>query len=759
MPQMAAASLPNADARQLHEDSGNDQEKKKSTKEKKGAKEKKNTKEKKTYLTFDVCGGLTNQRIALVQGLLIGQLTRRSVVLPLLNPNGVQHPALKYAENRDHLLPMEAFFDPNQTAAGLERLGIRLATNEELAKAADGAEQQSDRQKMAVRGRKPNWFAPFRSRRRTVWHINCTFGAIDMRGDLELQRQYWDIDSALVLAPELADAAGQVIARLRQRSIERGTGGAFNALHVRVEPDWVLHCSKWENLPRRAGDDPRDNCMTNTDQLDNVLAIEGVSSQLPLFVAGELSSDKLAKTRGLSSLVVQREKKSGRASGPGRAGSNRLQTRGYDLLSKDSLVPRLLERYSFARARDILAAIDFAVCSAAQTFVGNSVSTFAAYQLLLRERRKLRREEIGTGGSENRAAEASSWPAYEGFHYNGGAIPLRNVLFAAPMQHVGEARSGTPPRRSLKWVFTVTGSQKSYDEMTRVAVLSALANTTLIPVCIFTGARGSLSRWLEARGVRMIYHKPQWRHKLVAALDRARTLQHHTRSSQLYGDNEKMVATFLRIDIPTLGFMDPYVLYADVDVLFADDVQVSDFGEKPPKFFTMGAESTGTLISLHNARIGRSVQLGNAGVMLMNVDGLQRTHEGFVKWLFSQRNLANGMHFGIYGPGDQGAYNEYYQGRFSVRRWPLFNWKPYWGYLREAKIIHFHGPKPADYVTFIRRQTSSQLFRGLLRQCKAQAPPEGVAKQALAGRGCHIYLQLFMQWKARAAALDGQRKN
>ena len=82
----------------------------------------------------------------------------------------------------------------------------------------------------------------------------------------------------------------------------------------------------------------------------------------------------------------------------------------------------------------------------------------------------------------------------------------------------------------------------------------------------------------------------------------------------------------------------------------------------------------------------------------------------------------------MYGPQDQGAYNEFYQvrgrvrvrgrirvrvsnpnsnpnpnpnqDRFEVRTQPLFNWKPYWGYHAKASVIHFHGPKPSEYLTY-----------------------------------------------------------
>lgn len=55
-----------------------------------------------------------------------------------------------------------------------------------------------------------------------------------------------------------------------------------------------------------------------------------------------------------------------------------------------------------------------------------------------------------------------------------------------------------------------------------------------------------------------------------------------------------------------------------------------------------------------------------------------------------------------YGPGDQGAINQFYEN--SVVKAKLsqeFNAKPYFPALESAFIVHFHGPKPADFLTFL----------------------------------------------------------
>ena len=74
--------------------------------------------------------------------------------------------------------------------------------------------------------------------------------------------------------------------------------------------------------------------------------------------------------------------------------------------------------------------------------------------------------------------------------------------------------------------------------------------------------------------------------------------------------------------------MDEYILYADVDVLFMSDITIDDFGATRPRYFTMGSELYGDGISTQDPSLGRehATQLaGNAGVMLVNVDGGRRT--------------------------------------------------------------------------------------------------------------------------------------
>ena len=48
--------------------------------------------------------------------------------------------------------------------------------------------------------------------------------------------------------------------------------------------------------------------------------------------------------------------------------------------------------------------------------------------------------------------------------------------------------------------------------------------------------------------------------------------------------------------------------------------------------------------------------------MLMNVEGMRRTHAEFVQWLFTPKHIERGFDFAPYGPADQGALNTFYGG-------------------------------------------------------------------------------------------------
>lgn len=72
--------------------------------------------------------------------------------------------------------------------------------------------------------------------------------------------------------------------------------------------------------------------------------------------------------------------------------------------------------------------------------------------------------------------------------------------------------------------------------------------------------------------------------------------------------------------------------------------------------YVVGPEFNGEATTLDDGR-----SFGNAGVMLLNVPAMRRSYSAFLDSTFSAENLARGFTFQEMGPGDQGAYNTYYQ--------------------------------------------------------------------------------------------------
>jgi len=663
-------------------------------------------------LRFEICGGLANQRLALIQGIMIAGITGRHVELPKLNPVGVQDASRGYREDRSVMLDFGYFYDREALVVALNEMGIGVVpASLNFSYATEYPLVDS----MKIGNlRSPAWCRKRISTESWLVKLNCPLFAVGIKGSAVLERMFWRVDAALTYAKGIRVIADEIVAELRKRSVARGADGEFNALHLRVEQDWVTHCKHWET---HVGEFPKDNCMTNTDVLNNVLAIEGISNKPPLYVSSGgingSASNMYESIRGLSALLQPSAR--------------------YEIVSKESLAGNLLARYSPQRHRDLLAAIDAAVCSAARSFVGNSVSTFSALELLRRSRVNARTRTI-TEPQHGRAPPSA-------VHYNGGNNPLEGVLFedeqregfeavvietptklqdrAPPAHdihgnllicelnhenHIGRSPNVQRYRGSapLKWIFTLSNTKRGagrFEAIAKAAVVSALRNTNLVPVCIYYGPQGHLSRWLEGKGVRMIYHTPEWRDRLVAGLEAGRAIGLATKSTH-YNNPSSAIGTFLRVDIPILGFTDDFVLYANANVYFAADITVADFGERP-RYIRMGAEADALTTVFRNGTGQRAVS-GNAGIMLMNVAGLRRTYKDFVDFTFSEDSIARGLHFGVpYGPLDQGAYNKFYEGRFQVERLPLFNWKPYWGRCDNARIIHFHGPKPSEYLHYI----------------------------------------------------------
>lgn len=214
---------------------------------------------------------------------------------------------------------------------------------------------------------------------------------------------------------------------------------------------------------------------------------------------------------------------------------------------------------------------------------------------------------------------------------------------------------------------------QQYAQMAKVAIHTALERTSLEPHCIYDGGDNDFTAWLDQRGVPIIRRKSFLRPELEALGER---------------ENDPALpavarGALLRVELPGLQealALDDYVLYTDCDVIFRADV-VDMLRPIRCDYFAVAAESNRA-----------KPEEMNSGVMWMNLPGMHRRDAEFRTYMREHIDRLPRMSW------DQGAYSSFYKSREQGYQWqtlpPELNWKPYWGDYTEAKIIHFHGPKP-----------------------------------------------------------------
>jgi len=218
----------------------------------------------------------------------------------------------------------------------------------------------------------------------------------------------------------------------------------------------------------------------------------------------------------------------------------------------------------------------------------------------------------------------------------------------------------------MKWFSGINSHNKDlyydYIKMYNVAVkTSKKTNPKIEPYLILDGEIDDLIENLISMGVVIVKHSVTFSSDLILH----------------YKENTTALGAFLRVDIPKicydLNIEDEYILYTDNDVMFIDDV--SSLNELTPKYFMCSGE-----FFKNFSPMGM-----NSGVMWINWRNMYNDYNNFV--FFIKNNLNR---FQVY---DQDAYKQFYSERmesFDYR----YNYKPYWGYSDDIRILHFHGPKP-----------------------------------------------------------------
>jgi GDP-fucose protein O-fucosyltransferase len=586
------------------------------------------------HLYFEVCNGYTNQRIALVNGLVLSQLLERNVHMPVMQLYGEQRALYNYAVNKSMMsaTSLVTFFG---------------ATTKDNVNALLGASHRSrgasSRAFRVLPRRRPPWYARRlpsfhglsvheweRASRRLSWYMHvslpCVFDAT--KYSAAESQLFWNMNNALVHSDAIASFADYLVAQMMSACGVESQRKKFSFLHLRVEPEFEEHCKVWEAQTGLA------NCFPTSSQILEV--VNRLPTDLPLYIAADLHDNQLFSTDVVRTLQGK-----------------------YCIATKEQLMPAFYDLVP-ERQRELRAAIEYEVATRATIFVGNSVSTFSALQIM--------------GRNDPQA----------GYAYNAGQVPLASMIPA-------------PTIKRLKWVFAFvsTGFNSSVGQDIRVAVVSAMRNTRFEMVAIVYGHRNALTDWLNARGVNVIFHAPLWLKDVIKLMDRSKAAVF----SPNYGSFERLIATYLRLDISTLLKDDEYALYTDTDVVFLRDIPLARM--TLPEFLSIGPESEQT---------GGAE---NMGVLLMNLKSLRRTYKKLLQSAFHTPELYRSNE---YGPLDQGAFKHAYRGQIGKLHAEM-NWKPYWPSSDSIAILHFHGPKRQDYEKFFRYKTTTRLYNGIMSRC------------------------------------------
>eukprot|EP00559_Dactyliosolen_fragilissimus_P008301 CAMPEP_0184858804 /NCGR_PEP_ID=MMETSP0580-20130426/3844_1 /TAXON_ID=1118495 /ORGANISM="Dactyliosolen fragilissimus" /LENGTH=626 /DNA_ID=CAMNT_0027355111 /DNA_START=221 /DNA_END=2101 /DNA_ORIENTATION=- len=396
-------------------------------------------------------------------------------------------------------------------------------------------------------------------------------------------------------------------------------------LHHRNGHDWHKHCHQWEHIPDGVW---RKNCLNERGLPLYDLFIKRLPSNTHTswvyYIGDEAPSTNMIsdfKNYGLD--LVHRET--------------------HNLLSNDDIASTVnFKHISLQTHRDLFTAVDYFTCAAIQSFIGNSVSTFSANQIALRN------------GMD------SSW-------YNSRSIPLAGLfrVFNIPIVYTYTELSEELGKFMLKTsILSVRGT---FGSQTNIHILYHGEND-----------RDFLT-WLHKYEVIVHKHEPTW-------LDDIELMRQHgnPRRSHLFLHKGNYIGTWQRIDIP-LFINAEYCLLLDSDTVVHEKFSMHDFGLDITSGIAVSSEAD------EDSDIP-----WNLGVALFNVPMLRETYDGFLKFILS--HVENPMFKN--NVSDQGAYLQYYESNVKFLD-KTFNVKPYWtkvSTFQKRKIVHFHGLKAHDIL-------------------------------------------------------------
>ena len=446
----------------------------------------------------------------------------------------------------------------------------------------------------------------------------------------------------------LENVIGQVRSRFQQQGISNGV-----CVHHRDGQDWHDHCKRWESIPDGVY---RGNCL-GVPNRSFVQSLEdrGLDRSKWVYYCGDHVVPSDFRRSGYSIISHQ-----------GILSSN-------DINAMHALMPG-------QEIRDLWALVDFFACKSLPHFIGNSVSTFSAIQIALKD------------------GASAYW-------YNSQGIPISQPwrIYQIPIVYTYTELSATAGQHFLK---------------ASIASVRRKMPLNKIHVLYHGNEDIAFRTWLKSQNVSIHDHFPMWQSQIEQMRKNGDPALSH-----LFLHPGNYLGTWQRIDIPL--FLDyEYCLLLDSDTIIVNPITLEDFGHNMTHGIAMSSE-------MHLD----SEQPSNAGVTLMNIPLLRRTHEKFLNFILDHVDTAD---FGHSSPSDQGAYLVFYQNQTNFLK-RAFNMKPYWPVTRaefnKSLVVHFHGPKPHEYLQFIMgKQCGEALGNLCLQATKRPALCHSLREFAVASR-------------------------
>lgn len=240
----------------------------------------------------------------------------------------------------------------------------------------------------------------------------------------------------------------------------------------------------------------------------------------------------------------------------------------------------------------------------------------------------------------------------------------------------------------MKWVFAFNEEASGwFKEMIVAAVNSARKNTSLEPICLYSGKPNALTSWLEKKGVQVRFEKVPFYNEMFSQ----EVLDFH--KSTHYSPHHASGA-FLKAMASTFFKTEENLLITDCDVYFRKNPECKI--ENPSSFYAVNE------VYLNKQGILEKADFFNSGIIFYNSKFFNSIVGKFVDAVKENRFYSSKT-----GSYDQTLMNRALHDWWTPAKATL-NWRPFQGINQDAEIIHFHGPKPMRIKSILEGKASPE---------------------------------------------------